>query len=207
ILNEGKLLNREPEGQLIANELRNVKDKTTDEILKLAIHLYSVESFLYKLVNSTLRADDRSQIDTLGAYCYLLDRYFSEYHTIPLNNVPQNNKRLTVYRGATLTDEMIDAYEKVVGTCIKWSAFTSTSKDPKVAEQFDGNTLFIIQLGAGYIRRSDISSLSYYPEEQEVLLDAASHFQVDKLEYNSKSGKYLIYLTDGSTSYRIDTRY
>ncbi|CAF3278902.1 unnamed protein product [Rotaria sp. Silwood2] len=178
----------------MANLLLNVKNKAQDEIIACAVRLYSAETFLYKLVNATLRADDRSKIDTLGAYCYLLHR-----------RVSYNDKYQIVYRGANLMQAMIDDYKASINAWIRWLAFTSTSRDRGQAENFGSNTLFIIKLLGRYIHMSDISSISYFPHEQEVLLDAGTIFKVEKVEYNSTSRKYLVHLETGSNSIKINT--
>ncbi|CAF1561374.1 unnamed protein product, partial [Didymodactylos carnosus] len=56
-----------------------------------------------------------------------------------------DQKELTIYRGCKLTEELIEEYTQNVGKLIQWLAFTSTTKDRKVAEVY-GNTLFIINL-------------------------------------------------------------
>ncbi|CAF1172859.1 unnamed protein product [Didymodactylos carnosus] len=188
ILKEGKLLKQEFESQLIAEKLRDVKDKPY-EIFHCCARLYSAESFLYKLVNTTLRNEDMTKVDTLGAYCNVL-RYYLRLNT-------QGPGKTAFYRGCTLTNEMIDGYIQAVGTQITWPAFTSTSKSRQQAEQF-GNTLFIIRPSGrmgGQLR--DISYLSHYPHEEEVLIVAGHCYDVDKVEHNPDNGKYLIYLTAG----------
>ncbi|CAF1167041.1 unnamed protein product [Didymodactylos carnosus] len=189
ILEEGKLLNEESEAQLIADKLRHVKDKSVKEIYDCCIRLYSAESFLYKLVNSTLRSEDMTKTDTLGAYCQLLS-----WH---LGCSELDQKELTVYRGCKLTEELIEEYTQNVGKRIQWLAFTSTTKDRKVAEGY-GNTLFIINLQRcqPYGKQRDIASLSQYEHEQEVLLNAGNNLGIVKFERNLESGKYLIYLKE-----------
>ncbi|CAF4246281.1 unnamed protein product, partial [Rotaria magnacalcarata] len=166
ILKESKVLNQEADGYAIANSLRKVKNKTEDEIIICAIRLYTAETFLYKLINSVLRENDTSKIDTLGAYCFLLHKQ-SRY----------NDQYQIVYRGANCTEAMINDYKQSVNKWIKWMGFTSTSRDRRKAEIF-GNTLFVIELVGRYIHMSDISKISVFPDEQEVLLDAGTIFEV-----------------------------
>ncbi|CAF1219556.1 unnamed protein product [Didymodactylos carnosus] len=159
---------------------------TQDEICACAVRLYSAESFLYKLVNNTLRNDDMSKVDTLGPFCCLLRNHLVSY---------TDAEALTVYRGVFLTDEMIKEYKEAIDQHIKLLSFTSTSRDRCIAEKF-GNTLFIIKLKAGRGRyEKDISSLSQYPHEQEVLLTAGERtILVEKVEFDSTSEKHLIYM-------------
>ena len=158
------------------------------ELCACAARLYSAESFLYKLLNSTLRNRDDSKVDTLGPFCFLLWRHVRSNRA--------DDKDQVVYRGMQLTDEMLDEYKATIGRIIFWRAFSSTTKNRKVAEQF-GNTLFIIAVKYNEMHMSelsDISSLSLYPQEEEVLLNPNSDFQIIKIEYDSISKKYLIYL-------------
>jgi hypothetical protein len=69
----------------------------------------------------------------------------------------------------------------------------------KVAEMYIGNALFIIttnshQDSAKWIK--DISSISNYTDEEEVLITAGHPFKVDKVD--SVNGRHFIYLTLGS---------
>jgi hypothetical protein len=96
---------------------------------------------------------------------------------------------------------MIEEYKQAINRFIVWPAFTSTSKDRGVAENF-GNTLFIIRLLERQPQSvSDISSLSIYPNEQEVLLVDGYLFHVEWIEFNSKSGKYQIDLAGVSSEH------
>jgi len=183
-------VNQEFDAQRIAEQLRSCT--TSQETEECAAQLYSAESFLYKLVNSTLRSEDLTKLDTLGPFCWLLHGY-----------VYSGDDCLTkaVYRGTILSDEMIEEYKQAQGSCIRWLAFTSTTTDRRVAEAFSGNTLFIIvfneERGWRIINQSYISSISHYPCEQEVLLRANFKFRVDKVERDPKNGKYLIYMSEG----------
>ncbi|CAF4402512.1 unnamed protein product [Didymodactylos carnosus] len=119
-----------------------------------------------------MRNEDLSKVDTVGAYCNLL---YS-------NDAPE----LTLYHGCTLTNEMIEDHKRTVGKQIDWLSFTSTSKSRQQADQFE-NTLFIIHLsGDGYYsgHQKGISSLSNYPQEEELLLQPGVPLYLDKVDYN-----------------------
>lgn len=116
----------------MANQLKSARNDK--EILEYAARLYTAESFLYKLINSTLRNKDMSKLHNLGPFCYLLSHYLE-----------QNEDRLNkiVYRSANLTDDMIKEYKQAVGKHIVWHSFISTSEDIRVVEQFVGHELFV----------------------------------------------------------------
>ncbi|CAF2077049.1 unnamed protein product [Rotaria magnacalcarata] len=158
ILIEGKLLNQEFDAHQTGDELKCCK--SDEEIKRCAARLYSVESFLYKLLNQTLINEGMSKIETLGPLCHLLNAnmYCDVF-----------DKEQIVYRGANLTDGILEEYKNAIHTTIQWLSFTSTSKVRQVSENF-GNTLFIIRLHEKSVQSQfDLSSVSYYPEEQEVL--------------------------------------
>ena len=182
IMIEGKRLNQDFDAERMGEQLRSCT--SDEEILACAARLYSAESFLYKLLNTTLRDKDMSKLDTLGPFCVLL--------WLHLRNNKDKRDQL-VYRGMTLADEMVEEYKQAVGHKIIWNSFTSTSKDRQTAEQF-GNALFIILLKDDSKWLSDISSLSHYPHEQEVLLQNHCVFTIDKIERDPKNGKYSIYM-------------
>ncbi|CAF0885469.1 unnamed protein product [Didymodactylos carnosus] len=186
IIFEGNRLGETCEAQWLAEQLRTVKNKDTEEIRKCCIRLYSKECFLYKLVNTTLRENDKTKVDTLGPFCYFLFDSWS--------NDSNNQYNMKVYRGAKLSSEMIECYKEAIGTYKCWYGFSSTSKNRQKAEQF-GNTLFIIDLTQSKGAGLDISSYSCYPGEEEVLLPAGTEFKIIKVQSNIEHNKHCIYLT------------
>jgi hypothetical protein len=76
ILHEGSLdESRRSTCQDLANRLESVKNKCAEEILKCVVYIYTLETFLYRLINTTLRNEDWNKFDTLGPFCYLLQFY------------------------------------------------------------------------------------------------------------------------------------
>ena len=95
-----------------------------------------------------------------------------------------------------LSKDEIDMYKSSVGTYRAWTAFSSTSKKQSEAEKF-GPVLFIIRF-TGHSRYGsgiDVSSLSKFPEEEEILLQPGTNFRVDKMECDKDTGKYRFYIT------------
>jgi hypothetical protein len=172
----------------MAMELCSCKSK--EEIWACAARLYTENSFLFRIVNETLRNHDMSKVDTLGPFCHLLSVHLLFNHY----NSDNGNGRL--YRGMNLEDGMIEEYKKAVHDryYIFWPAFTSTTKDYKVAERFSGNTICIISIPQ-LTGQSDISHLSHFPHEQEVLICSQGCFSVDKIGYDATNAKHLLYMT------------
>ncbi|CAF1389247.1 unnamed protein product, partial [Didymodactylos carnosus] len=182
ILIEGNRQQKAIEAKPLADKLRQIASKDKLSIYQCALQLYTMETFLYKLVNKTLRENDRTKTDTLGPYCYLV--YYSWYMT----NDKTSDK---VYRALELDALMIDHYKTAIGQKKCWFGFTSTSKDPKIAQQF-GNTLIIVDMS--FVSGLDLSPHSDFPREQEVLLPAGTKFQIEKVEYIQEETKHRIHV-------------
>ncbi|CAF1378495.1 unnamed protein product [Rotaria sp. Silwood1] len=186
IIEEGTKLGKRCEAIWIADSLKSMKEKSKAEICKHCAWLYTRECFLYKLLNKCLRESDLSKLRTLGPFSYLLDQYLkseseSRYKHRGLNG--------TVYRGADLTPDMIKCYEHNKSNFGHWPAFTSTTKNRSKAEAF-GNVLFIIDLSNMPVA-ADVSSISAYTDEEEVLLSVRTSFFIRNVE-KTTNGKTLI---------------
>ncbi|CAF4036131.1 unnamed protein product [Rotaria sp. Silwood2] len=206
ILHEGKLAGKQCEAKWIIQQLEKVKDQTKKEIGECCIYLYSLESFLYKILNHTMRLIGnknhenvwRSKIETLGPFAFLL------YYYLSYENLNHRTSTI-VYRGAQLTDEMIAEYQYVTrskDSRRSFQTFTSCSRNRAKAEQF-GNTLFVFKAEKRTSYRTlnmDISSLSAYPEEEEVLIRPGRSFKIERVEFEKTKKKHVIYLTLISTS-------
>lgn len=192
IVEEGKHLKKQREGEKLAKMLREKKYSPMKEVWKCCVYLYSLESFLYKTLNAAMRlvGDEdhenvwRSKIQTLGPFCLLL-------WDDPINVKGREDGEL--YRGAELTPEQIDVYVKMVN---KWKggsfqAFSSCSRNRQKAEEF-GNSLFIMKIKGAFI--ADLSQLSEYPNEEEELITPGVYFQVTQVKFDRKRKKHYIYL-------------
>ncbi|MEV6341912.1 ADP-ribosyltransferase [Actinoplanes sp. NPDC051851] len=90
------------------------------------------------------------------------------------------------YRGATYSDELLANYN--VGQIVTERAFTSTSADILVADNFSGNTLITITGRNG----KEISGFSDFAHESEVLYDKGTQFKVIDKVFDEESQRWLI---------------
>jgi hypothetical protein len=191
ILLEGHLLNQPIEAEWISSQLQALKGKSNDEINRVIINIYSRESFLYRALNTALRDNDQSKLNHFGAFCQLL------FHCDCSSDLRSFGYQGELYRGAQLDQQTIESYRQAIGKMKTWDAFSSTSKIRATAESF-GNVLFIINRAKTVKYRFsgvDISSMSAYPQEEEVLIRAARNFLVEKVEQDPTTNKYLIFLS------------
>ncbi len=187
VIIEGKLVGKQKEAEWIAEQLLKVKDGTSKDIWQCCAHLYTMESFLYKKMNEYMRlAGDKqheelwkSKVLTFGPFAYLLSMLVG----------PGKYMKMTVYRGANLSDDLIAKYRDNIGAYLTFPAFTSTSRNREKAEQF-GNVLFIISSSS--FDGTDISSYSDYPDEEETLLKNDFAFYIRKCTFDTIKQKWII---------------
>lgn len=187
ILIEGRLIGKSIEAKKIVEPLAMYHGMTAYEVSTYCVRMFTRESFLYRLVNKILRENDTSKIDTLGPYCYLLRAYIRRIGT---------DYSGTLFRGCNLSEDQIDQYREAAITkdWKVWTSFTSTSKNPAVAQAFQQNTRFIFNvepINMFLVRAFDIQNLSINLDEEEVLLPAGVLFQVQSVE-RSDNNKWII---------------
>ena len=193
IIEEGKCIRKKEEALKMARMLREKKHQGIEKVWKCCAYLYSMESFLYKTINTTMRLvgdqeyNDawKSKVPTLRPFCLLL-------WDDPLNKKAKTD--MTIYRGANLNKKQIAKYEEMAkdqNLYGSFQAFTSCSRDRKKAEEF-GNVLFIMDLLVAFT--ADLAEAGEYPDEKEELVMPGVCFRVTKVEYDPNSEKYLIYL-------------
>jgi len=170
----------------IAGLLMSVAKNDFTEVQKFCLNLYTRETCLYKLINQMLRNRDMTKVDTLGPFCSILNGSFALLSQYRYSGV--------VYRGVLLSPEQIKLYQQACGIFQQWDSFVSTTKNRNLANIY-GNTLFIITIGGPHVNGLDISSLSNFLEEEEVLISPGRTFSVDEVEFNIPDNKYHVYIS------------
>ena len=193
IIEEGKKIGRQREGEEMAKMLLEKKDATMEEVWKCCAFLYSLESFLYKKMNEIMRLigdkdyeeDWRDRARTLGPFCLLLWDNPTTEKTVPRGTI--------LYRGANLSDELISLLkedgEEEVKPVRSFQAFTSCSRNRTKAEPF-GNVLFIMHVKHAF--SVDLKPYSQYPDEEEELVSPGVCFTVDHVQFDEDKKKYLV---------------
>ncbi|CAF3369082.1 unnamed protein product [Rotaria socialis] len=175
--------NSNTEAAFMAKRIRQCVGQPRLAVSRLCIRFYTKDSFLYDVLNKALRELDLSKLETLGPLGYLISAYSRDAQEFVG----------TVYRGVELKYTEIEQYKCAIGMWKTWPAYTSTSKNRKMAE-FYGNTLFVIEITDNKLsapRTFDISNISSFPEEEEVLLPAGACFQIINVTQNREQ-KYII---------------
>ena len=187
------ILGKQKEAEEMANILLEKKHKGMEEVWRCCAYLYSLESFLYKTLNAAMRlvgsrGDEQiwqSKVRTLGPFCLLL-------WDDPFNKKVKCDIKL--YRGATLKPEHIDTYKEMAKNENQYGSFqgfSSCNRNRSKAEVF-GNALFIMKVLFAFI--ADLSQLSKYQNEEEELVTPGVCFRVERVKFDRKKKKHLIYL-------------
>ncbi|CAF3570771.1 unnamed protein product [Rotaria socialis] len=166
IIEEGKIVGQLNLARWMAKQLIEKKNKDAKEVWKCCAYLYSLESFLYKTLNKTMR------LATTEA------------------------EKITVYRGAKLTPTQIDSYRDICQQPEKYGsfqAFTSTSRKNDIGDHCpDWNVLFIMEITFAFT--ANIRQYSAFPEEEEELIFPGVCFTVERMDFDETKRLHLIYL-------------
>ncbi|CAF1159147.1 unnamed protein product [Rotaria sp. Silwood1] len=106
---------------------------------------------------------------------------------------------MVVYRGDKVSAKKLDEYRQAAGNkkkCFKWLCFVSTSTNVNMASKFIKNVLYEIDLGRyrWNDQFADISSISVFETEDEILLRPGVRFCVDKVERQSTTARELVFI-------------
>lgn len=159
-----------------------------------AIHWYSKQSFVYRLVNKALRTEDMDLLYIFRFFIGDLSHALQQEHRKILSN---QEEILIVYRGLKLDKEEFEKLKDNQGKLISTNGYLSTSRCQALACSFATKptkrqdivpVLFEIQCHVGKIGQSivyaDIAQFSEYPMEEEVLFDLNACFQIESIEEN-----------------------
>ncbi|CAF1185276.1 unnamed protein product [Adineta steineri] len=162
----------------------NDHNLTKDE--SAAIYIYTMEmshdSSVYRILNQTLRAEDRSKVLPWFGYLKLLDSATSKLPKF----------RGTIFRG--INKDVTKSFKK--NQKITWWSISSCSTSVDVISSFisksSSSTLFHIKCLNG----KSISSFTCYPNENEVILMPGTIFEVVSDPLNHHGGLNIIHLKE-----------
>lgn len=195
IIEEGKKARKQFDAEWMAKQLRKRKESGLEQVWKCCAWLYTMDSFLYRKLNETMRLVGteaekhlwRSKICTWGPFCLLL--WSSPFAMKPIK------EGKILYRGADLSDSFIatfiDQSEKSNAQG-SFQAFTSATRNRAVASAFGGTVLFIMRIICAYIM--DLSPYSHFPDEEEELICPGVSFTVDSVDFHKTENKFLVYI-------------
>ncbi|CAF1530859.1 unnamed protein product [Rotaria sp. Silwood1] len=162
----------------------NDDNLTKDEAA--TVYLYTMEmsddACVYRILNQTLRAEDRSKVRPWFGYLKLLDSATSKLPKV----------KGIVWRG--LDKDVSQAFKK--GQKITWWSISSCSTSVDVISSFIGktpqSTLFNIECSTG----KSIAAYTCYPHENEVILMPGTTFEVVSDPLHHHGGLHVVHLKE-----------
>jgi hypothetical protein len=178
------------------NTLADIRNFAENYQAEDSIHWYTKESFVYRCVNQTLRSGDIDKCHSLRFYIADLS---AQLHALKCQQQKtMETAGITVlYRGTRLSDEELNILQSLVGRVVAVKYFMSTSRNKDIALTYaspsDGQAensrpvlLEIhVDLSSPAIIAADITRMSNFNEEYEVLFHIGSTFRVEMLTFDA----------------------
>lgn len=123
------------------NQLGKVNSFQQDYRKKSAIWWYTLESFLYHMLNKALRQSDIDIIIRIGFFIHDLHREIENLHRVQFTSANNKRKQFIVYRGQGMCKEELDRISKNMNGLLSFTHFLSTSKNEKIAMKFAKRSL------------------------------------------------------------------
>ena len=184
-----------------ACELRYVEEFEREYSRDKAIHWYTRECFLFKLLNRALWT---SEEDVLYQMRYFLRHLHQQ---IVSEGERQAARRSTsiVYRGQTMSADQLNEIKSNVGGLLSFNNFLSTSLDAAVAQRFlaesNSSVLFHIRMdpmgsSCHYVNVEQFSALQGEQCEREILFSMGTVFRIERIERGEHFHRVYLNLTD-----------
>ena len=165
-------------------ELTNLREFQENYSSEKALWWYTRESFFYKILNATLRTQNIHMMFLFRSCIFDIHRQLQFY---------QSKSALRVFRCQVMSSDELNTLKEWTGQFISVNSFFSTSTDCSKALSFFGNSnistgfervLFEINADPRMATTqsfADISALSNFAAESEVLFMLGSIFRVDNI--------------------------
>ncbi|CAF3156156.1 unnamed protein product [Rotaria socialis] len=166
------------------SELSNILEFQEHYFSNKAIWWYSRETFFYKTLNASLRKQDIHIM-------FLYRSFISDIYGLLQNH--QSKVPVKVYRSQLMSLAELEDLKQHIGSFISINSFLSTTKERQVAIFYMGDrvnltdsvqVLFEIEADPKVVTTkpfADISTISYFPSESEVLFMLGSIFCLDNI--------------------------
>ncbi|CAF3593551.1 unnamed protein product [Rotaria socialis] len=179
-------------------ELDNVKLLERDYHIKTPIWWYTLDSFLYGMLNRALARSEVDVIIKMGFFIGDIHRHITELHKNQFAGENANEKFI-VYRGQGMSKEDLENVSKNKGGLISFNNFLSTSKTEKVAMDFlkralsihdRVGVLFVITIGPAQSTTpfASVAEVGYFKnEEDEILFAMHTVFRIKRIGQADKN--------------------
>ena len=175
------------------DELKKVKKFGRHYQDESPIWWYTLDCFLYKMLNRALRTMEASMIIKMGFFIADLHRDIEKLHRKEFRG-SKFGQSFTVYRGQGMSIEEFKQMKQTKGGLISFNNFLSTSRNRKVSLRFANDALenpdlvsilFIMTIDPAQSTTpfASIAHLSHYDvHEDEVLFSMHTVFRIEEIE-------------------------
>ena len=192
-------------------ENRTIDTFEKDYISAKAIYWYSLDSFVYRLLNRALRTENIDIVFKFRLFINDLHQEIKKLHQRYLNaNQPIATHTATFYRGQRLRKEEMEMIKESVNGIVSMNTFLSATSKYEVAQIYAGTdgprkalspepVIFVIKivgLTPNTTPFAKISQSSCFPEEREVLFTIGAIFKVLSIDFNSDPKRIHLQLID-----------
>jgi hypothetical protein len=169
-----------------------------------AAYWFTKDTFLYRFVSKTLRLGNIEWFHNMRFYIAHLSTQLAELRCKQKEYIKGVN---IVYRGLRQSIQELETLKKLIGSVIVTKGFMSTSWDKRVALFYAGANQpqnaesqplvleLMINFRSPFVVAADISHLSNFPDEREVLVDIGTEFRVETLRFDSSNSIWLCQLS------------
>ncbi|CAF3133097.1 unnamed protein product [Rotaria sp. Silwood2] len=168
------------------------KEYTPDK----AIHWYTRETCIYKILNKALRTQCIDDIIPFGSFIRDLTKQLDDEHILFIKQL--KTPIIKVYRGQHISKDEVNRLKSGIKGLISINSFLSTSTNRNKAIEFATgrppstndltSILFEIDVNINYLAKpyADIRRISAFPEEEEILFTVGSIFRIDNVSHDDK---------------------
>ena len=158
-----------------------------------AIQYYTMDSFLFRLVNSAFRSEDPEQIFNISLLQYVIFiNKLTEVSQLQSEHIDLED--VTLYRGKKLEANVLQQLKDNINGLVSINGFLSTSQSKAVAEIYAGvdeesdgyiSALFELHVNKASLLRKFalISEFSQFPQEKEVLFTVGNVWKIESVSY------------------------
>ncbi|CAF3017926.1 unnamed protein product [Rotaria socialis] len=172
-----------------------IREFECDYIARKALWWYTRDSFLYNMLNKALRTQNTELLFLLR---FLIRDIYQQLKTT------QCHEKIRAYRYQSMSQDELKTLQRSIGHFISINSFFSTSARADIALRYaDHSTastdlhriLFVIDANARLVKSkpfADISSLSYFSQECEILFMVGCIFRINKINWRQNENIWII---------------
>jgi tetratricopeptide (TPR) repeat protein len=171
-----------------------------------AIHWYTKESFVYRLLNTSLRTENIEALYIFRFFLADLCRQLKSEHE-KLRLKQNQSLILKVYHGGRISCEELENLKGIINHLISLNGFISTSRKEWVAMEFIRKqslkrenvekVLFIIEVDirSEHIICADVKEIAAQKEEEEILFNMGTVFYLTQVTFDNEKDVWKVYMT------------